>query len=136
MFVKSRFYYYLPLHKASSKRRTSSNKSEIDFHEGFKLHGSARNWMLSATNFKDYLNIMFAVKNEIRKTTNTIHVTDTKLDSEPCWEYQLDKCRNTRQNHTDPFNQWCVLTIFGSFTYNIFIFQIISSFQKLLFPLN
>ena len=59
---------------------------------------------------------MFAVKNEIRKATSSIHVTDTKLDSEPCWEYQLDKCRNTRQNHTDPFNQWCVLTIFGSLT--------------------
>ena len=59
---------------------------------------------------------MFAVKNEIRKTTNTIHVADTKLESEPCWEYQLGKCSNTRQNHTDPFNQWCVLTIFCSFT--------------------
>ena len=59
-----------------------------------------KNWILSATDFHEYLDIMFAVKNEISKVTDTIHDTDTKLELDPCWKYQLGQCRE-RDRHID-----------------------------------
>ena len=63
----------------SSKTNIHSNCSKLNFDEAVKVFGSSRNWIMSATNFNDYFNVMCAIKSEFKKDTNTRHIIDKKL---------------------------------------------------------
>ena len=78
-----------------------NNCSQLNFEEAIKVFGSSKSWIMSATNFNDYLNVMFAIKTEFKKDTNTLHVNDKKLPNEPCWLYQQEKCE-IEKKHKDP----------------------------------
>ena len=51
------------------------DRNQLSFEEGYKMrHGSARNWILSAANYSEYLQIMFTVIHEIRQVAGTSHI--------------------------------------------------------------
>ena len=79
------------------------DRNQLSFEEGYKMHGSARNWILSAANYSEYLQIMFAVIHEIRQVAGTSHI---QSQVKTVREFQNFEDKSIYLNFDNIFKKW------------------------------